>query len=165
MKEKKLEHIKSSGFKTPDNYFESLDAKLLARLSEKNSLEEIKSSGFNIPDNYFENLDNTILSQIGEDKPIIALKSRETFYYIAGIAASIILLFAIFINNEPSVEISAEMVEAYFEDSDLNSYELAELLSEAELLEDDFIITETNFSEDNIEDYLIQYSDIEELLQ
>ena len=41
------------------------------------------------------------------------------------------------------------MVEVYFQDSDLDSYELADLLSNVELLEDDFIISETNYNDDN----------------
>lgn len=165
MKHKKIQHIKSAGFKTPDNYFESFDAKLKTRLSETEPLNTIETSGFKVPENYFDNLDNKILSKLEEDKPVFTLKSRQTFYYVAGIAASLILLFAIFINNDNTESISVEMVETYFQDSDLDSYELAELLSEAELLEDDFIITETNYNEENLENYLLEYSDIEELLQ
>ena len=165
MKNKKLEHIKSAGFKTPDNYFESFDTKLKERLSDKELTNNIETSGFKVPDNYFETFDDKLLNKLKEDKPVITLKSRQTFYYIAGIAASLILLFAIFINDESTEEISAEMVEAYFEDSDLNSYELAELFSEVDILEEDFIISETNYNEDNLEDYLLEYTDIEELLQ
>ena len=57
------------------------------------------------------------------------------------------------------------MVENYFQDSDLDSYELAQLLSDAELLEDDFVITETEYNEENLEAYLLDNSDIEQLLQ
>jgi len=165
MKNKKLEHIKSAGFKTPDNYFESFDAKLKARLSENDTIENVEASGFKIPDNYFETLDDKILNKVKDDKPVITLKSKQKLYYIAGIAASLILLFAIFINKDTTDDISAEMVESYFQESDLDSYELAELLSDAELLEDDFIITETDYNEDNLETYLLDNSDIEELLQ
>ena len=165
MENKKLHSIKSTGFKTPDNYFESFDAKLKERLAEKELIEDIDTPGFEVPDNYFETLDDKILNQLEEDKPVIALKSRQPFYYIAGIAASLLLLFAIYINQESTEEISAEMVENYFKDSDLDSYELAQLLSDAELLEDGFIITETDYNQDNIEAYLLENTDIEELLQ
>lgn len=50
MKHKKLEHIKSAGFKTPHNYFESFDAKLKKRLSENKPLDNIETSGFKVPD-------------------------------------------------------------------------------------------------------------------
>ncbi|MFK7783051.1 hypothetical protein [Psychroserpens sp.] len=163
MKHKKIEYIKSAGFKTPDNYFDSFDTKLKERLAEKESALEKETSGFKVPDNYFESFDDKVLKQIKDDKPVIKL--RQSFYYIAGIAASLILLFSIFISNESADDISVEMVEAYFEDSDLDSYELAELLTEAEILEDDFIISETNYNEDNLEDYLLENTDIEELLQ
>ncbi len=165
MKNRKIQHIRSAGFKTPDNYFDSFDAKLNKRLTENESQINVENSGFKVPDNYFKNFDQKLLKELKEEKPVVKLQSRQTFYYIAGIAASLILLFAIFINDNTTDVISAEMVETYFQDSDLDSYELAELLSEAELLEDDFIITETTYNENNLEDYLLENSDIEELLQ
>jgi len=165
MENKKLHSIKSAGFKTPDSYFESFDAKLKERLAEKELIKDINTPGFKVPENYFDTLDNIILSQLKDDKPVIALKSRQPFYYIAGIAASLLLLFAIYINQGSTEEISVEMVESYFQDSDLDSYELAQLLSDAELLEEDFIITETEYNEDNLEAYLLDNTDIEQLLQ
>jgi hypothetical protein len=162
MKQKKLDTLKSSGFKTPKDYFSQVEEHIL---NEVRLQDQVDDSGFEVPNDYFDSVDNGILSKLKEDKPVITLKSRQGFYYIAGIAASLLLLFAIYINQESSDDISAEMVENYFQDSDLDSYELAQLLSDAELLEDDFIISETDYSEDNIEAYLLDNSDIEELLQ
>lgn len=162
MKQKKLDTIKTSGFKTPKKYFSQVEEQIL---NEVNLIDKADQSGFEIPEDYFDTLDEKILSQLEEDKPVIALKSKRNFYYIAGIAASLLLLFAIYINQEFTEEISAEMVENYFQDSDLDSYELAQLLSDAELLEDDFVITETEYNEDNLEAYLLDNTDIEQLLQ
>ena len=47
-------------------------------------------------------------------------------------------LFDIFMNDNSNDDISVDMVETYLETRDLDSYELAELLNEAELLEEDF---------------------------
>ena len=162
MKQKKLDTIKTSGFKTPKDYFSQVEEQIL---NEVNLIDKADQSGFEIPEDYFDTLDDKILSQLEDDKPVIALKPRQSFYYIAGIAASLLLLFAIYINQETTEEISAEMVENYFQDSDLDSYELAQLLSDAELLEDDFVITETEYNEENLEAYLLDNSDIEQLLQ
>ena len=162
MKQKKLDTIKTSGFNTPKDYFSQVEEQIL---NEVSLIDQVENPGFKVPDNYFDSVNDTILSKLEQDKPIITLKSRQGFYYIAGIAASLFLLFAIYINQETTEDISAEMVENYLQNSDLDSYELAQLLSDAELLEDDFIISETDYSEDNIEAYLLDNSDIEELLQ
>jgi hypothetical protein len=167
MKNDKLHNIKSTGFKTPDNYFESFEDKLFERINNEASLKEVKDTGFKAPKDYFKSLDDKIFKKINkEEQPVIKLNTRKTLYYVAGIAASLILLLAIFIGKGTNTEeFSAEMVEAYFEDSDLDSYELAELLVDANMLEEDFTLTETEFSEDNLESYLLENTDIETILQ
>lgn len=165
MKKEKLHNIKSSGFKTPENYFDAFDDKLFERLNIKESIEGVNDSGFTAPKDYFESLEDKILSKL-EDKPVVRLNTRKTLYYVAGIAASLLLLFAIFINNGGETQVlSVEMVETYFENSDLDSYELAELLVNADILEEDFTIVETEYKEENLESYLLENTDIETILQ
>jgi len=167
MKKNKSHNVKSTGFKTPDQYFESFEGKLFERLNDKESIEGIETSGYTVPKDYFNTVEEKILSKLNTDeKPVISLNSRNTFYYIAGIAASLILLMAIFINNEQTEEAyTAEMVEAYFEDRDLSSSDLAQLLSDSDLLDEDFTIIETPYEEDNLESYLLNNSDIETILE
>lgn len=166
MKKDKLHNIKSSGFKTPEKYFDSFEDKLLTRIEEPNTLENINSPGFKVPQNYFNTVEHKILNKLDtNDKPVVHLFAHPSFYYVAGIAASLILLFAIFINIEKPTELTGEMVEAYFQNSDLDTYELAQLLSDADMLEDDFTIIETNYNEDNLEDYLLENADIETILE
>lgn len=166
MKENKLHNDLHSGFKTPDNYFESFDQKVFNKLQSDDNLSKIDGHGFRIPDNYLNEIDSSILSNVTSEPSVITLKPRQSFYYLTGIAASLLLLFAIFINNNNSdEEISAEMVETYFQNSDLDSYELAQLLSDAEMLEEDFIITETNYSEENLESYLLENADLEQFIE
>ena len=115
MKNEKLHNIKSNGFKTPENYFDSIEDKFFERLKFEENIEGVNDSGFTAPEGYFDTLEDKILSKL-EDKPIVKLNSRKTLYYIAGIAASLLLLFAIFLNNNDTTqELSAEMVETYFE--------------------------------------------------
>jgi hypothetical protein len=71
----------------------------------------------------------------------------------------------VIINIEKPDELTGEMVEAYFENSGLDTYDLAQLLSDADILEDDFTIIETNYNEDNLEDYLLENADIETILE
>lgn len=165
MKKEKLHNIKSSGFKAPGNYFDSIEDKFFERLKVEESIEGLNDSGFTAPEDYFDTLEDKILSKL-EDKPVVKLNSRKTLYYITGIAASLLLLFAIILNNDDNTqELSAEMVETYFENSDLDSYELAELLVNADILEEDFTIVETEYKEENLESYLLENTDIETILQ
>ena len=165
MKKEKLHNIKSNGFKTPENYFDSIEDKFFERLKFEENIEGVNDSGFTAPEGYFDTLEDKILSKL-EDKPAVKLNSRKTLFYIAGIAASLLLLFAILLNNNDTTqELSAEMVETYFENSDLDSYELAELLVNANILEEDFTIVETEYKEENLESYLLENTDIETILQ
>lgn len=166
MKNKKLHNIKTTGYKTPDNYFESFEDKLFERLSEEKKLQGLKSPGYSVPKDYFNNIEDKVLRRLeNEEKPIVRLQSRKIFYYVAGIAASIIMLFAIFVNTESTQDFSVEMVETYFENSDLDSYEIAQLLLDADMLEDDFLIIETTYNESNLENYLLNNADIETILE
>lgn len=167
MKTNNLNKITNSGFKTPEKYFESFDDKLFEKLSDSNPLSDVKETGYKVPDAYFETIENKVLQKIDDTAiPVIKLSSRKRLYYIAGIAASLILLLAIFIGgNNDSEELSVEMVEQYFQSSDLDSYELAELLSNADLLEEDFTIATTPYDETNLEDYLLENVDIETYLE
>ncbi|APY09352.1 hypothetical protein BWZ20_14020 [Winogradskyella sp. J14-2] len=165
MKKEKLHNIKSSGFKTPENYFDAFDDKLFERLNIKENIEGITDSGFTTPKDYFETLDDKILSKL-EDKLVVRLHTRKTLYYVAGFAASLLLLIAIFTNNgSEAKELSAEMVETYLKNRNLDSYELAELLINADILEEDFTLVETEYNEENLESYLLENTDIETILQ
>ncbi len=165
MKNDKLHNIKSTGFKTPDQYFDSFEDKLFERLDQEKQIQGVDESGFKVPEGYFDTLDDQIIAKVKtEETPVIKLSSRKTLYYVAGIAASLILMIAVFINSSND-EISVEMVETYFQESDLDSYELAELLMDAEILEEDFTIIETEFDEENLESYLLENTDIESILQ
>ena len=166
MKKNRLNNITETGFKTPNNYFDSLEENLMERLQATESISDVEKPGFIVPEGYFKSIDVEIFNTLEkEETPVISLLSRKPLYYIAGIAASIILILAIFINKPFEDEISIEMVETYLEDRDLSSYELAELLSDSNLLEDDFIITETSFEEDNLESYLLENSEIELIIE
>ncbi|GAB4157291.1 MAG: hypothetical protein Tsb0033_08960 [Winogradskyella sp.] len=165
MKKDKLHNIKSNGFKIPDNYFESFEDSFFKSLNDNKVIDGINDAGFKVPEGYFDTIDEKVINNL-EDKPVVRLNARKTLYYVAGIAASLLLLFAIFINDgDKTQELSAEMVETYFENSDLDSYELAELLVNADILEEDFTLVETEYKEENLESYLLENTDIETILQ
>lgn len=164
MENKKLHHIKSAGFKTPDHYFESFDTKLKERLTEKELIRNIDASGFKVPENYFDTLNDKVLKQIKEDKPVITLISKRNLYYIAGIAASLILMLNVYFSSETITinDIETASIESYLEDGDFTTYDLAALLTEDELNTTNFI--ENELSENAIEDYLLNTIEIEDLI-
>ncbi|NJN28883.1 MAG: hypothetical protein HC819_24405, partial [Cyclobacteriaceae bacterium] len=61
----KLHNIKETGFKVPDNYFESLEETILNDVKLK---EKIAHSGFKTPDNYFESVEETIAQGLKQEK-------------------------------------------------------------------------------------------------
>ncbi|ARV08887.1 hypothetical protein BTO05_04270 [Winogradskyella sp. PC-19] len=166
MKEDKLHSVNSTGFKTPKDYFESFDEKLMQRLNEEKLMEGISSPGFTVPKDYFASVETEILNKVTSESntKVVRLFSRKQLYFVSGIAASLLLMLAIF-NGSTTEELSVEMVESYFESSDINSYELAQMMSDTDFLEDDFIVTETIYTEENLETYLLENTDIESIIE
>jgi hypothetical protein len=167
MKDHKLHNIKSTGFKTPDNYFETLDDAVFSKLAEENLSAQTNSSGFKVPENYFESIDSKILSTLDkkEDSKVISLFSWKKVAYISGVAASLILAFNLVFNNTNELTfdtLETASIENYLLNEDLSAYEIAPYLGMTELNSDNFIDNTMNASD--IEDYLLQNSDIEQLI-
>jgi hypothetical protein len=166
MQNENLNKIKSSGFKIPDEYFESLEEKVFSKLHGESKLSTIKTSGFKKPDNYFITIEESILQKLSQKKEtkIIKLSSKRTLLYVSGIAACILLLFNLSIfENKPSFDdLETETVENYILDENINSYDIAALLSYEQI--EEFVIIDYNLNEDNIEKYLLDNADIEDLM-
>ena len=163
MKDLKSYNIKHSGFKVPDNYFETLEDQLFSEIKLKNTIDD---AGFKIPENYLSNLENTIISKVKEEKTgkVITLFNRKKLIYISGVAAAVLLLFTLTFNSKSNNwnNLDFEMVENYMITEDvLDSYEIASLLPEEDLVESNFI--QMDFNEENIEKYLLNNLDIEDL--
>lgn len=165
MKNEKLHNIKSNGFKTPNNYFESFEDKLFERLNEKETIEGINDTGYKTPNGYFNTIEDKIVSQLNVDKkPLIRLKSRTTFYYIVGIAASFVLFFSLFFNNSRNIsfdDLETVIIESYLYQEEYSDDELALLFNNDELSITDF--TDYSLSKEMI-DQFIEDLDIEELI-
>jgi len=159
-KEDKYNH----GFKAPDEYFEGFEERLFSKLKEA---DLPKKHGFDVPDGYFEDLEERILQNIAQEKAVkvIPFFKRKTFLYAASVAACAALVFSIYTGNTDGVEsLRIADVEAYINGDamDLDSYDIAQLLSEDEL--DDLTIENDLFSQESLEDYLIENLDDTTLL-
>lgn len=166
MKNKKLHNIKSTGFKTPKDYFESFDDKIFSKLNTESQLDAIKETGFKVPDDYFESFNDTIFEKnLGEtESKVIQLFSKRNLIYVSSIAAAILLLFnlSIFEITPTFDNLETETVENYIIDENISSYEIAALLSDEHIEEG--IIIDYSINEDNIEEYLLNNADIEALM-
>lgn len=161
----KLHNIKSTGFKTPSQYFESFDDKLFECLNEKDMLPEIETSGYTVPQNYFDAVEAQILNKLNqEDKPVIKLNSRTVLYYALSMAASLVILFGLFFNNKDVVSIDAIdtlALESYLYQEDYTNDELASLFKSNDISETNFI--DLTISDEMLNQYL-ENIDTEDLI-
>ena len=168
MTKKKLTHIKSTGFKVPIDYFnevsESISSQLSVQVSESTTLPKV--DGFKAPKGYFNSLEDRVISQLYEPNQtkIRKLTTPQILYFISGIAAALLLWFAVFSPSTETDELTVEMVESYLEHNDLDSYELAELLIESELIELDDLTLEPEYDDQDIETYLLNHADLEQII-
>jgi len=167
MKDNNLHNIKSTGFKTPENYFESFNEKLLAKLKDEDKLSTISSTGFKVPNDYFKTVDDKVLSSLANnDEPkVISLFSWKKVAFTTAVAASLILMFNIAFNPQEKLtfeSLETASIENYLAEEDFISYELADLLTQEELNSE--VFANTDISEDSLEDYLLENVNIEDLL-
>ncbi|WP_152378353.1 hypothetical protein [Flavobacterium haoranii] len=65
------------------------------------NLEDIKiKNGFIIPDGYFENFENKIMKQIENEEPKVISIFRRKYFYVASIAATILLVIGGYLQIE-----------------------------------------------------------------
>ncbi|WP_028873375.1 hypothetical protein [Psychroserpens burtonensis] len=164
MKEKELYTIKTSGFKVPKDYFSQVEEQILSEVQLKSTVDV---SGFDVPDSYFESLENKIFLKLEEeqDVKVIPLFSWKKVMYVSAIAACLVLMFNVFYNASETItfdSLETASIENYLEQEDYTSYELASLLTEDELNINNF--TDTEISEESLEDYLFDQSNIEDLI-
>lgn len=157
----KLKNIKEAGFKVPDNYFDGIEDSVLSQIK----LKSIGGPGFKVPDGYFDTLEDTVLNKVSKDEKtkVINLFTRRNLLYVSSIAATILLLFNLNLFNKKSISfdtLETATVESYIMNEYINSFDMASLFTEDDdIVVDNFI--ELNFSEENMEDYILNHVDME----
>lgn len=166
MKNKNLHHIKTTGFITPEAYFESFESKLKDKLNKQKALNSIEKAGFGVPKDYFKTIEKTILAKVSESKKpqVVSLFTRRNILYASSIAAAVLLLFNLSLfESKPSFDtLDSETVENYMINENIGSYEIAALLNEDDLLEENFVQYE--LKEENLETYILNHLDIDDLI-
>lgn len=164
MKKLHIKHIKKTGFKVPENYFEDFEDILLSELKLK---ETISKSGFAVPQNYFESLEQRINDTIKKDKEVKVIKlfTWRKALFTASIAASLILMFNVLYNKKEIVSmntIETVSIENYILTEDLESNEIASLFSNDDL--SDLNLNNMSFNSETLENYVIDNLEIEDII-
>ena len=167
MKKTNTHNDTSGGFKVPDNYFETFNAKLFSKLNSETSNHQLHPTGFKTPDNYFENLTNNIPnpfnSQKGKVKPLF--QSNGLIVKTLAIAASVILVLILTINRDNEInfnDLEVASIENYILNSEVDVLDIAHYLTEDDI--DNSLDFMNNVNEENLENYLIDNANLETLL-
>ncbi|RSK39318.1 hypothetical protein [Mangrovimonas spongiae] len=158
-----FKHSKQHGFSTPENYFDSFDAKLLQQLKEEKALHQVKDPGFKVPDYYFNEVDGLIIKSVSKKPKVITMPLLKKTLYTTGIAASLLLAFSLFFNknNISFDDVETTSLETYIE----SDFELQDFTTFT--TNDDLDITsfsEVHFSEEHLENYILNNTPIEDLI-
>ncbi|MDU8886460.1 hypothetical protein RXV94_09835 [Yeosuana sp. MJ-SS3] len=160
MKKYNLKNIKYSGFKTPQDYFETFEASVLNQDKIKCS-----GSGFKVPQGYFETIEDTILNKVHQkDNKVIQLFNKKTIITSLSIAASILLLFnlSIFKKQITFDSLDNETLENFVLNEDLESSDIANLITNTDELSSTAIAE--SVSDILLEDFLLNTEDVEDFL-
>ena len=117
------------------------------------NLEDIKmNNGFIIPDGYFENFENKIMKQIENEEPKVISIFRRKYFYVASIAATILLVIGgLFTNRNNINSIDDTTLENYLV-TEVSSYDLIDKINLENIASADDVI---EISNDNLENYLM----------
>ncbi|GAA4322098.1 hypothetical protein GCM10023115_50010 [Pontixanthobacter gangjinensis] len=170
MKPNSPKYQSKPGFKVPDDYFSSLEDKLMRRIDAENKADlPDMGSGFTVPEGYFDTLEEQILSKTNRPSKVVSLFKKEYLYYAAAIAAIFVLMLGNFFQAEQpqnlgwdDVEITE--IEDYFDEDynmsymEWNTTEYSDLMfDDARLIyEEDFNNVDSeavfDYLDENIED-------------
>src|SRR5690606_26962118 len=146
--------------KIPDNYMEGIEDTVLRQIK----LKSIEGAGFKVCNGYLDSSEDTVINKISktEKTEVINLFTSQKLLYVSSIASTLLLLFNLTLFNKKSSSFEAletASVESYFMNEFINSYDMASLLSDEDIVVENFI--EYNFSEENMEDYILNHVDME----
>ncbi|MDO7170660.1 hypothetical protein [Mariniflexile sp. AS56] len=164
MKKNNIHNIKSTGFKVPKDYFASLEAGILSEVK----LKELASDpGYKVPENYFDSLEDKIINTVKPQKEtkVVKLVTWRKAAYAVAVAASLILTINLFFTNTTPVaieNIETASIENYILNEDLELNEFASLFTSEDLL--DVRLIQDGYSSKNLEDYVFDHIEIEDII-
>ena len=166
----KLNNIKDPGFKTSENYFSGLEDAVFDKLKTENIKEAVEGHGFVVPDDYLTTIEGKVFNKIdpqSNQMKVVSLFSKRNLLYLSGVAAAILIMFSIFINKDNGTfeDLDVDLVENYIIDQDFSSYEIAQLLTDEELLQVNSEIMDEAFGDESLESYLLENVNLEDIIE
>lgn len=161
-------NIKNTGFETPKIYFDSVEDAVFSSLQSEKLKNSTSDPGYSIPEGYFDRLEDEVLSKI--DKPetkVISLNTRKLLYTATSIAAILVLYFTLFSKTERNTldSLDTEVVEAYILEQEIDSYELASLLTDEDIDTINGDIFKEEFNTDQLEEYILENIELESIIE
>ncbi len=158
-------------FGVPKDYFESFEDTLMARIAEEDLKAMVPNSGFVIPPQYMATLENIVMSKLdaGSKTKVISIVRRKTVYGIVAVAACLLLIVTIFNNpkatNQTLADVETETLESFINSDAIaySNYELINFYADSEL-EFNTTTNSEEISSEDLEEYLIDYLDSDDLL-
>ncbi len=153
--------LKESGFKVPNNYFNSIENAVFAEIlaSEIN----VEKPNFNTPENYFNSLEDKVIDKINSKPKVISLKKITKYIAPIAIAASFLIIFLINKNstNITFESIASSEIEEFIDlgNIDYDAESLAIIFPNVELDDTNFI---SSLSDSDVLEYLNE-NNLEEL--
>mgnify|MGYP000337523481 CR=1 FL=1 len=147
----------TSGFSTPENYFDTVEDVLFSKLIEQQLPNE---DGFKVSANYFNDLETSLYSKIDFPKKeikVIPLRKRIIRYIPHAAAASVLLFFGLnyfsLTNTSSFEDVSSLDIENWIDNEyvDFNTFNI--VFVDSDFTENDLIEDET-ISDEDLLDYL-----------
>lgn len=164
MKKINKHKIPNSGFKAPDNYFNSFEENLLTELKLK---DQVSNTGMEIPVDYFKNfkVENPIENNLNAEPNVISLFRNQKWFMAASIAAIFIMLITIpfeFKNDSLDfASIDNDVIENYILNTDFDTTDFNNLITNTNTFEN--IILEETLNDVILDDYMYNNINLEDL--
>jgi hypothetical protein len=151
----------SSGYTTPEGYFDSLKEETFNRISVLKIKERVETDGYEVPEGYFQTLGSRIKDQIASTESeaaapvkIVKLWQSSLFKYASAACFVIVATFGIYFNQQPNnTKPRVSMIAAT--DQDLYDIDEEFIIEDLKLKEETIQTPVTAASNAEIEKYIL----------
>lgn len=145
------------GLQVPPSYFDTLEDEIFIKIAEDKLPKE---TGFKVPETYFKSMENQVISKVASknEPKVILLFSKKYLSYAVSIAAVLVIALFVIVTKKPlDIDtLQTSEIEAYVSSGqlDLNTLDIAQLMTEEDI--ETLQIEAVTFSEENLENYLLE---------
>lgn len=161
-------------FGIPEGYMESIEDAVMLKLAEAELRELAPNSGFKTPQDYLSTLEPKVLAKLSpvkENTPVIRLFTKRNTIAVLAVAACLLLIVTIFNSPKQNTNLSLAQIETEdltsFISSDAIGFTDQELVAfyQDENIEFNAESTQEDISQEELEEYVLDYIDPADLLE